>query len=63
LSLEAVEPPREEPLDPKAQALIEERARARHNREWARADSLREELARRGIQVEDTPDGVRWKKL
>ena len=63
LSLEAVEAPREEPLDPEAQALIEERARARHNREWARADALREELAHRGIQVEDTPDGVRWKKL
>ncbi len=63
LSLEAVEAPREEPLDPEAQALVEERARARHNREWARADALREELAHRGIQVEDTPDGVRWKKL
>jgi cysteinyl-tRNA synthetase len=50
-------------LDPEEQALLEERNRARQARDWARADSLRRELARRGVQVEDTPGGVRWKKL
>jgi cysteinyl-tRNA synthetase len=63
LGLESVEPAREEPLDEEGRALLEERARARGARDWARADALRRELARRGIQVEDTPDGVRWKKL
>jgi cysteinyl-tRNA synthetase len=50
-------------LGSEEQALLEERARARQARDWARADSLRRELAVRGIQVEDTPGGVRWKKL
>jgi cysteinyl-tRNA synthetase len=50
-------------LDPEEQALLEERTRARQARDWARADALRRELARRGVQVEDTPGGVRWKKL
>jgi cysteinyl-tRNA synthetase len=63
LGLEAVEAAKEEPLDEEARALLEERARARGARDWARADALRQELLRRGIQLEDTPDGVRWKKL
>jgi cysteinyl-tRNA synthetase len=63
LGLEAVEAAREEPLDAEAQALLEERTRARQARDWARADFLRQELARRGVQVQDTPAGVRWKKL
>jgi cysteinyl-tRNA synthetase len=50
-------------LGAEEQALLEERSRARQDRDWARADSLRRELAQRGIQVEDTPGGVRWKKL
>jgi cysteinyl-tRNA synthetase len=61
LGLAAVEAAREEPLDEEARALLEERGRARGARDWARADALRQELARRGIQVEDTPGGVRWK--
>lgn len=43
------------------QALIDERQEARHHRDFARADELRDELARRGIILEDTKDGVRWK--
>jgi cysteinyl-tRNA synthetase len=50
-------------LGPEEQALLEERTHARQAKEWARADALRQELARRGVQVEDTPGGVRWKKL
>jgi cysteinyl-tRNA synthetase len=62
LSLEAAREDRGE-LSAEEQALLEERTRARQARDWARADSLRQELARRGVQVEDTPAGVRWKKL
>jgi cysteinyl-tRNA synthetase len=43
------------------QALIDERQEARRRRDFARADELRDELAGRGIIVEDTKDGVRWK--
>ena len=63
LGLEAAGARKAKALDPEEQALLEERDRARQARDWARADSLRRELARRGIQVEDTPGGVRWKKL
>jgi cysteinyl-tRNA synthetase len=40
--------------------LIERREQARKNRDFALADLLREELAGRGIEVEDTKDGTRW---
>ena len=43
------------------QALIDERQEARRRRDFARADELRDELAGRGIILEDTKDGVRWK--
>jgi len=63
LGLDRVETPREEPLDEESQALVEARARARAARDWARADELREALRGRGVLVEDTADGVRWKRL
>jgi cysteinyl-tRNA synthetase len=40
---------------------LEERARARESRDFARADAIRDELARAGVEVEDTPAGSRWK--
>jgi cysteinyl-tRNA synthetase len=63
LGLEAVGARPVKELDPEEQSLLEERTRARQARDWARADSLRGELERRGVLVEDTPGGVRWKKL
>jgi cysteinyl-tRNA synthetase len=44
-------------------ALLEERAVARAARDWAGADRLRDALAQRGIAVEDTRDGQRWRRL
>jgi cysteinyl-tRNA synthetase len=41
-------------------ALIELRAAARLDRDWARADQIRDGLAEIGIILEDTSDGVRW---
>jgi cysteinyl-tRNA synthetase len=63
LGLGEVKPARQEPLEEGVRALIDERSRARAARDWARADELREKLKRFGVLVEDTPDGVRWKKL
>ena len=40
--------------------LIAARSRARASREWATADGIRDGLARIGILLEDTADGVRW---
>ena len=41
--------------------MIEERREARKSRDFERADAIRGELARRGIVLEDTPGGTRWK--
>ena len=42
--------------------LIAKRQEARKNKNWTEADKIRDELASRGITLEDTPSGVRWKK-
>ncbi len=49
-------------LDADIEALIAERQDARHNRDFARSDEIRDELAVKGIILEDTKDGVRWKR-
>ena len=55
-------PEESEMLDAEIEALIAERQNARHNRNFARSDEIRDELADRGIILEDTKDGVRWKR-
>jgi cysteinyl-tRNA synthetase len=50
-------------LDPESLALLEARAAARAARDWAASDRLRDELAERGVAVEDTRDGQRWRRL
>jgi cysteinyl-tRNA synthetase len=49
-------------LDDEIQSLIDERQEARRRRDFARADAIRDQLAERGITLEDTKDGVRWKR-
>ena len=51
-----------EMLDSEIQNLIDERQEARRRRDFARGDEIRDELAGRGIILEDTKDGVRWKR-
>ena len=51
-----------EMLDSEIQSLIDERQEARHRRDFGRADQIRDDLANRGIILEDTKDGVRWKR-
>jgi cysteinyl-tRNA synthetase len=48
--------------DEQIQTLIAERNSARHNRDFARSDAIRDQLAEAGVIVEDTKDGVRWKR-
>jgi len=43
------------------ESMIRQRGRARKERDWARADSIREDLFRRGIILEDGPDGTKWR--
>lgn len=51
------------PLEPDLQKLVDERARARESKDFKRSDELRDELRQKGIAVEDTPDGQRWKRI
>ena len=53
---------KEEMLDADIEALIEERQAARKEKNFARADAIREELLSKGIILEDTREGVKWKK-
>jgi cysteinyl-tRNA synthetase len=48
--------------DAEIDALIAERTTAKKSRNFARADEIRAELAAQGIVLEDTKDGVRWKR-
>jgi cysteinyl-tRNA synthetase len=49
-------------LEPDLRVMLEERVAARAARDWAASDRLRDELAARGIAVEDTRDGQRWRR-
>jgi len=53
--------PVEEALDADLQALVDARAAARAAKDWAASDRLRDELLARGVAVEDTRDGQRWR--
>ena len=52
----------EEMLDEDIEALIEKRQAARKERNFALADQIRDELLAKGIILEDTREGVKWKK-
>lgn len=49
-------------VDADIEALIEKRQTARANKDWATADSIRDELKAKGIILKDTPQGVTWTK-
>lgn len=46
--------------DAAIEAMIEARAQARKDKNWAESDRIRDELKAMGIVLEDTPQGVRW---
>ncbi|WP_166246031.1 cysteine--tRNA ligase [Paenibacillus turpanensis] len=52
----------DELLDDEIERLIAERVEARKNKQWARADEIRDLLSAQGILLEDTPQGIRWKR-
>lgn len=52
----------EELLDKDIEQLIQERQAARKAKDFARADAIRKELLKKGIVLEDTREGVKWKR-
>jgi cysteinyl-tRNA synthetase len=57
-----IAPVTEAALEPDLQGLLDERAAARAARDWAGSDRLRVALAARGVLVEDSRDGQRWRR-
>ncbi len=49
--------------DPEVDALVKARAKAKKAKNWAEADRIRDELKARGIEVVDTPQGAKWKRI
>ena len=54
---------KEEILDADIEALIAERQEARKSKNFARADEIRDELLQKGIELKDTREGVKWKRV
>lgn len=52
----------EEILDKEIESLIQERQQARKEKNFARADEIRDELLEKGIILKDTRDGVKWQR-
>lgn len=52
----------QEILNEEIETLIAERREARNNRDFQRSDEIRDLLAEKGITLEDTKEGVRWKR-
>ncbi|MDP2844230.1 MAG: cysteine--tRNA ligase, partial [Acetobacterium sp.] len=53
---------KESNLDEAIEDLIEQRQAARKAKDFKRADEIRDELLAKGIVLEDTREGVKWKK-
>ena len=53
---------KKESLDDEVESLIQQRAQARKDKNWAQADRIRDELKAKGIVLEDTAQGVKWHK-
>ena len=49
-------------LDEEIRSLVDQRQRARDDGDYATADRIRDELAAKGIELQDGPDGVRWRQ-
>ena len=54
---------KEEVLDSEIEDLIHKRQEARKNKDFARADEIRDQLLSMGIQLKDTREGVKWQRV
>ena len=47
-------------LNAEVEALIEQRTKARAEKDWATADAIRDKLKEMNVVLEDTKDGIKW---
>ena len=59
----AARPKEEWESDPEIDALVAARAEAKKSKNWAEADRIRDELKAQGIEIIDTPQGAKWKRV
>ena len=52
-----------DPLEAVVQPLLEDRSMAREEGNWARADAIRDKLTEMGVEIMDTPNGAKWKRM
>jgi cysteinyl-tRNA synthetase len=57
-----LEAPKSNLLDEEIEQLMEQRVEARATKNWKRADEIRDLLVEKGIVLEDTPQGIRWRR-
>ena len=43
--------------------MIKERTKARESKDWAKSDSIRDKLKDMGIEIQDTPEGTKWRRV
>ncbi len=63
MTKEALENKADESLAAYVEDMIEQRKEARKNKDFARADAIREELLQKGIEIKDTREGTTWSVL
>ena len=50
-------------VDPEIDSLVAARTEAKKAKNWAEADRIRDELKARGIEIIDTPQGAKWRRV
>ena len=53
----------EDSLEDEIESLISERNLAREAKDWSKSDSIRDKLQKMGIEIQDTPDGTKWRRI
>ena len=50
-------------LEIEIESMLAERKLARDSKDWATSDSIRDKLKEMGIEIQDTPDGAKWRRI
>ncbi len=50
-------------LEAEIENMLTERELSRESKDWAKSDSIRDKLKEMGIEIQDTPDGAKWRRI